>query len=140
MQGEKKREFCAQMFQHPRSMQKAFKYRIYPTSAQREQIERIFGCCRWVWNRAREMRLSAFQVHAKMPGFGVLCAAIPGWKKEFSWLADADSMALQQAVSDLARAWKSFLREPGRVGHPSSGRLFRCDCRLLETTIHPFFA
>ena len=99
-------------------MRKAFKYRIYPTRSQREQIERTFGCCRWVWNRAHEMRLSAFQAHAKTPGFGVLCAAILGWKKESPWLADADSMALQQAVRDLARAWESFFREPGRVGLP----------------------
>ena len=31
-------------------MEKSFKYRIYPTEAQAEQIEKTFGCCRYTYN------------------------------------------------------------------------------------------
>ena len=32
-------------------MLKAYKYRIYPTNEQKEQIAKTFGCCRFVYNR-----------------------------------------------------------------------------------------
>ena len=32
-------------------MLKAYKYRIYPNNEQKVQIEKTFGCCRFVYNR-----------------------------------------------------------------------------------------
>ena len=48
---------------------------------------------------------------------------LPAWKRdsETSWLAQADSMALQQSVRDLDRAYKNFfrrVREGGKPGFP----------------------
>ncbi|MEG0477738.1 MAG: transposase, partial [Raoultibacter sp.] len=34
------------------------------------------------------------------------------------WLAEADSMALQQSLRDLDKAYKNFFRNPGKVGFP----------------------
>ena len=31
---------------------RAYKYRIYPTVVQREQLERDFNAARWAWNTA----------------------------------------------------------------------------------------
>ncbi|MDE5830927.1 MAG: helix-turn-helix domain-containing protein, partial [Clostridia bacterium] len=31
-------------------MFKAYKYRIYPNKQQNEQIQKTFGCCRFVYN------------------------------------------------------------------------------------------
>ena len=33
------------------SFVKGFKYRIYPTDSQKEQLAKIFGSCRYVYNR-----------------------------------------------------------------------------------------
>ena len=48
---------------------------------------------------------------------------LPAWKRdpETSWLAQADSMALQQSIRDLDRAYKNFfrrVREGGKPGFP----------------------
>ena len=32
---------------------KSYKYRIYPNKAQKELIEKTFGCCRFVYNFCR---------------------------------------------------------------------------------------
>ena len=31
-------------------MEYSYKFRIYPTAVQAEQIQKTFGCCRFVWN------------------------------------------------------------------------------------------
>ena len=35
-------------------MQKAYRYRLYPTDEQTQMMTRIIGCCRFVWNRLLE--------------------------------------------------------------------------------------
>lgn len=37
-------------------MLKAYKYRIYPNKQQEEQIQKTFGCCRFVYNYYLNMR------------------------------------------------------------------------------------
>ncbi|MEZ0360991.1 MAG: helix-turn-helix domain-containing protein, partial [Hydrogenobacter sp.] len=42
-------------------MLKAYKYRIYPTKSQRQIIEKAFGCVRFYWNNALEIKLKALE-------------------------------------------------------------------------------
>ena len=37
-------------------MLKAYKYRIYPNNEQKVQIEKTFGCCRFVYNQTLAYR------------------------------------------------------------------------------------
>ena len=41
-------------------MERGFKYRIYPNASQRDQIARTLGCCRFVYNRALDVKKSAY--------------------------------------------------------------------------------
>ena len=50
------RKKAKKVYRNPRlrrwqQMLKAYKYRIYPTNEQKEQIAKTFGCCRFVYNR-----------------------------------------------------------------------------------------
>lgn len=99
-------------------MQAAYVFRMYPTAAQREAIARTFGCCRWVYNRCLELRQSEYRETGKTLSLNSLMKLIPGWKRESPWLAEADAVALQQAVRDLDKAYRNFFREPGKVGFP----------------------
>ena len=99
-------------------MEKSYKYRIYPNAAQRELIARTCGCARWVYNKALETRSAAWERDKSTISCNDLIKTIPVWKKENPWLAEADSIALQQAVRDLDKAFQSFFREPGKVGFP----------------------
>lgn len=104
-------------------MERGFKYRIYPNACQREQIARTLGCCRFVYNRALDVKKSAYSETGKSIATNDLIKMIPAWKRdpETSWLAQVDSMALQQSIRDLDRAYKNFfrrVREGGKPGFP----------------------
>ena len=104
-------------------MERGFKYRIYPNASQRDQIARTLGCCRFVYNRALDVKKTAYSETGKSIAANDLIKMIPTWKRdpETSWLAQADSMALQQSIRDLDRAYKNFfrrVREGGKPGFP----------------------
>ena len=86
-------------------MERGFKYRIYPNESQRDQIARTFGCCRFVYNRALDVKKTAYSETGKSIATNDLIKMIPAWKRdpETSWLAQVDSMALQQSIRDLDR-------------------------------------
>ena len=104
-------------------MERGFKYRIYPNESQRDQIARTLGCCRFVYNRALDVKKTAYSETGKSIATNDLIKMIPAWRRdpETSWLAQVDSMALQQSIRDLDRAYKNFfrrVREGGKPGFP----------------------
>ena len=104
-------------------MERGFKYRIYPNESQRDQIARTLGSCRFVYNRALDVKKSAYAKTGKTVSWAELSRMLPAWKRdpETSWPAQVDSMALQQSIRDLDRAYKNFfrrVREGGKPGFP----------------------
>ena len=100
-------------------MDKAYKFRIYPNTEQRELLEKTFGCCRWVYNRTLALRQERHARGEKSKGINHYITQIPVWKKtDAPWLSEVDSMALQQSLRNLDRAYKNFFRKPGAVGFP----------------------
>lgn len=100
----------------------AFKYRLnVSTPEARGHLSRTVGCCRFVWNRA--LALS----EAKYTGFKALCAMLPEWKRELPWLAEVDSIALQQVLRNFDRAWKSFFENPEHFDRPTFKKRFAHD-------------
>lgn len=93
-------------------MERGFKYRIYPNACQRDQIARTFGCCRFVYNRALDVKKTAYAKTGKTVSWVQLSQMLPVWKRdpETAWLAQADSMALQQSIRNLDHAYKNFFR------------------------------
>ena len=99
----------------------AYEVRIYPNDSQRSQIERTFGCCRWVYNRCLEERKTSYEKTGISPTRFQLDRMLPTWKAENLWLKEADSHALQQAVAALCRAYDNFFhrcRTGGAPGYP----------------------
>ena len=99
----------------------AYEVRICPNDSQRSQIERTFGCCRWVYNRCLEERKAAYEKTGISPTRFQLDKMLPTWKAENLWLKEADSHALQQAVAALCRAYDNFFhrcRTGGAPGYP----------------------
>lgn len=101
-------------------MELSYEYRIYPNAAQREAIARTFGCCRFVYNRALALRKGAYDAGEEVPSIFQIDKMLPKWKAdpETAWLKEADSMALQQSLRDLGKAYGNFFRAPGKVGFP----------------------
>lgn len=47
-------------------MEYSYKFRIYPTSAQIQQIQKTFGCCRFVWNHYLALRKELYEQEGRM--------------------------------------------------------------------------
>lgn len=88
-------------------MLKSFKYRIYPTEAQKVLIAKHIGACRFVYNLALETKNMAYASGGYATCFELI-KQLPDLKKECEWLKEIDSHALQQCVSHLDSAFTKF--------------------------------
>jgi putative transposase len=96
-------------------MEKGYKFRIYPTKEQVEQIEQTFGACRWVWNHMLELRDAAWQVNKTRLSSADLMRHLTTLKKTTCpWLYEVSNPALQQAIRDLDVAYGNFFRRCGK--------------------------
>ena len=101
---------------------KGYRYRIYPNKAQILLLSQFFGCCRFVYNRCLSYRKDVY-TSDKRKASQYECmrlVTVLRHDPEFAWLASCDSMALQEAVKDLNKAFTNFLEK--RAGYPKFHR------------------
>lgn len=91
-------------------MLRSYKYRIYPTEQQTEQINKHFGCCRTVYNLALNIKQEAYRTQNKYLSAIDLCYQLPELKKEFEYFKEIDSQALQASIKKLDVAYKNFFK------------------------------
>ena len=93
-------------------MNKAYKFRIYPTREQEELLAKTFGCCRFIYNIMLEDKIREYKENGKMK------KTTPAqYKKQFPWLREVDSLALANVQLHLEGAYKSFFSNP-KSGYP----------------------
>ena len=98
-------------------MNKAYKFRIYPSNEQIELIEKTFGCTRFIYNHFLNQRIKIYRTEGKGINYTKQQNQLPKMKKEFLWLKEVDSTSLQMSLRNLDRAFKNFFRDK-RVGFP----------------------
>ena len=100
-------------------MQKAFKYRFYPTAEQENLLRRTMGCTRLVYNKALALRTDAYYQEQKRIGYLETSKALTGWKQEagLEFLKEVSSVPLQQALRCLQTAFTNFFE--GRAKYPN---------------------
>jgi putative transposase len=81
-------------------MNKAIKYRVYPTTEQSILFAKTFGCCRKVWN----LMLSDKKESYKAAGRFVEVTPAK-YKNEYPYLKEVDSLALANKQMDLQAAF-----------------------------------
>lgn len=91
-------------------MLKAHKYRIYPTTAQAELINKHIGSCRFVYNLALECKQMAWAGNRINLSFFDLSKQLPDLKKECKWLKEINSQSLQQSIINLDTAFTNFFK------------------------------
>ncbi len=94
-------------------VQKAFKYRFFPTVDQAAQLAKTFGCARYVYNRALEFRTSAWRHEKKSVDYHITSAKLTEWKKEpeKAFLSEVSSVVLQQSLRNLDTAFSNFFEK-----------------------------
>lgn len=81
---------------------KAFKYRIYPTTEQRILFTKTFGCCRKVYNLMLSDKIKGYKETGKFP------TVTPAkYKKDYPYLKEVDSLALANKQLDLQEAFRN---------------------------------
>ncbi|MGH3970224.1 MAG: RNA-guided endonuclease InsQ/TnpB family protein [Mycobacterium sp.] len=107
-------------------MQMRYRYRIEPTPAQQQDLARVFGCCRVVFNDALRVRDEAYRAGVNLSDSEVQRRVITQAKttEQRGWLAEVPSVALVQSVNDSHRAFRNFFdsatgkRKGRKLGRP----------------------
>lgn len=102
-------------------MIKGIKLRLYPNRNQQDQLYRMFGNDRFVWNQMLEMINSRYYNNKNLPFLGKfkLNYLLKPLKQEYPFLKASDSSSLQLVNEYLVQAWKNFFNdETGRIGKP----------------------
>ncbi len=67
-------------------MEHSYRFRIYPTKEQTIQIQRTFGCCRFVYNYYLAKRIDAYKSDKTTLGYKACSADMTALKKQLPWL------------------------------------------------------
>lgn len=87
-------------------MNRAIKYRAYPTEEQVTLFNKTCGCIRWYWNHALSDALE-FRAATDIP----FVATPAKYKSEAEFLKEVDSLALANTQLSLQSAWHKYFTE-----------------------------
>ena len=105
---------------------KALKLRIYPNVQQTIQLNKTFGCSRFIYNTMLSERKD---IYVKLKGkprelYEYKYRTEKQLKDEFKFLKEVDSIALQQTRMNLSIAYQNFFRKLRDTKVPSSEKGF----------------
>lgn len=109
-------------------LNKAYKFRIYPTKKQTEYFEGCFNACRYVYNKSLDCEKQLYELQKFAESFGTLppdgykrsnlSAFGLGYHLKFfkindNWLNNYDSLALEFEMENLSNAFSKFFKGGG---------------------------
>ena len=97
---------------------RGFKFRFYPTSAQRLELAQTFGCTRFVYNWALALRTNSYYQDKVSLNYTDTSNALTKLKKDSEkfWLKQVSAVPLQQSLRHLNTAFVNFFA--GRNKYP----------------------
>lgn len=118
-------------------MLKGLRIRIYPNKQQKILIDKTFGCCRLIYNKGLALRKNTYENEGKSIGYKETSAMLTSLKKEesFYFLKEVDSIALQQSLRDLDKAYKNFFRN--KFGYPKFHSKHDSFASYRTQNVHP---
>ena len=100
-------------------MLRAYKYRIYPTDEQKVLFAKTFGCCRFVYNWALNLRIETYRSDKRtVPYKEIQDCMVNELKAEHDWLKEVNSQSLLYSLRNLDTAYTNFFRNTRAVGFP----------------------
>ncbi|HSH25757.1 MAG TPA: IS200/IS605 family element RNA-guided endonuclease TnpB [Massilibacterium sp.] len=94
---------------------KAYKFRIYPTKEQEIFIAKTIGCSRFVFNHFLSQWNDTYKETGKGLTYRACSAKLTQLKKEFVWLKEVDSIALQSSLKHLADSYTRFFKKQNKA-------------------------
>ena len=90
---------------------KAYKFRIYPNKEQEILIAKTIGCSRFVFNHFLACWNDAYKKTGKGLTYNACSAELTQLKKEWVWLKEVDSIAIQSSLKNLADSYSRFFKK-----------------------------
>ena len=90
---------------------KAYKFRIYPNKEQEILIAKTIGCSRFVFNHFLARWNDAYKKTGKGLTYNACSAELTQLKKEWVWLKEVDSIAIQSSLKNLADSYSRFFKK-----------------------------
>jgi putative transposase len=103
-------------------MRKTYKFRLNPTSHQRNTLNNTLELCRWVYNETLSIRKNAWENEKKSISHYDTIKMLPGWKKEKPELSQVYSQTLQEVCTRVDLAYKAFFRRVKAKENPGYPR------------------
>ena len=97
---------------------RGFRFRFYPTPAQKLELAQTFGCGRYIYNWALSLKIAQYEESQKSLSYQELSKELTKLKKdpEKPWLRQVSSVPLQQKLRHLDTAFKNFFQ--GKTKYP----------------------
>lgn len=94
------------------TVNKAYKFRLYPQKEQQVYFSKVFGTVRFLWNNMLENRIDLYKkfgsdkelLKANKP------KSYTDFKREHDWMYEIDNQALANVSLNLQRAYQNFFR------------------------------
>lgn len=95
------------------TIQRAYKFRFYPTPEQADQLAKTFGCARFVYNHFLRVRADGFFKDKERIGYNETARRLTILKQqpETVWLNEVSNVVLQQSLRNLDTAYQNFFQK-----------------------------
>lgn len=119
-------------------MLRAVKIRLYPNKQQVTQINKLLGCCRFVYNQTLARKINQYKEH----NISENRTTLSYWlfhellkDDNFLWLREQNTNVLQQVIMDMLDAYKRFFKQ--HTGYPKFKTKHdnKQSCRFVRYTI-----
>ena len=119
-------------------MLRAVKIRLYPNKQQEQAINKLLGCCRFVYNQTLARKINQYKEHNISENRNTLSY----WfhhellkYDNFEWLKEQNTKVLNQTIMDMLEAYKRFFKQ--HTGYPKfkSKHDNKQSCRFVRDTI-----
>ena len=97
-------------------LQRAYRYRLYPTKEQRIYFSKCFGSVRFLWNKMLADRIECYEKYGNDKEHSP--RSYTSWKKDYNWLYEIDALALANVYLQLNAAYRRFFCDK-QVGFPN---------------------
>jgi putative transposase len=91
-------------------MRRTYRYRLYPTRTQRQQLWQTLGACRFVYNWALETKQTTYEQEGTNLSWYDLNNRLPDLKATHPFLREVPAQTLQQAIKRVHLAFQHFFR------------------------------
>jgi len=92
-------------------LERAIKYRLYPTGTQKVLLEKHFGATRWVFNYGLSKKIETYQKEKESLSCFEIANELPKLKEEIEWLKEINAQSLQMSLRQLDNAYTAFFRK-----------------------------